>query len=112
VALRLEISLPPQIALDLDPRKVRAVLRSAGSEIAALARRKVRQGVGAGKTYYGAEKGKHRASLPGQPGVAAELRSAGRRALDGIGKAVALNELNPHNSRAQAIAAAMLQAMH
>ena len=32
--LRLEITLPPQIALDLDPRKVRAVLRSAGSEIA------------------------------------------------------------------------------
>jgi hypothetical protein len=28
--LRLEISIPPQIALDLDPRKVRAVLRSAG----------------------------------------------------------------------------------
>jgi hypothetical protein len=34
--LRLEITLPPQIALDLDPRKVRAVLRSAGSEIAAF----------------------------------------------------------------------------
>ena len=32
--LRLEITLPPQIALDLDPKKVRAVLRSAGSEIA------------------------------------------------------------------------------
>ena len=65
--LRLEITLPPQIALDLDPRKVRAVLRSAGSEIAALARRKVRQSTGSGKTYDGAEKGKHRASLPGQP---------------------------------------------
>jgi hypothetical protein len=65
--LRLEITLPPQIALDLDPRKVRAVLRSAGSEIAALARRRVRQSTGTGKTYYGAEKGKHRASLPGQP---------------------------------------------
>jgi hypothetical protein len=60
--LRLEITLPPQIALDLDPRRVRAVLRSAGSEIAALARRKVRQSVGTGKTYYGKEKGKHRAS--------------------------------------------------
>ena len=33
--IRLEITIPPQIALDLDPRKVRAVLRSAGSEIAA-----------------------------------------------------------------------------
>lgn len=65
--LRLEITLPPQIALDLDPRKVRAVLRSAGSEIAALARRKVRQSTGTGKTYYGKERGKHRASLPGQP---------------------------------------------
>ena len=63
--LRLEISIPPPIALDLDPRKVRAVLRSAGSEIAALARRRVRQSTGTGKTYYGAEKGKHRASLPG-----------------------------------------------
>ena len=67
MTLRLEITIPPQIALDLDPRKVRAVLRSAGSEIAALARRKVRQSTGSGKTYYGAEKGKHRASLPGQP---------------------------------------------
>jgi hypothetical protein len=38
--------------------------RAAG---AVLARRKVRQSTGTGKTYYGAEKGKHRASLPGQP---------------------------------------------
>jgi hypothetical protein len=29
--LRLQITIPPQIALDLDPKKVRAVLRSAGS---------------------------------------------------------------------------------
>jgi hypothetical protein len=29
--LPLEITLPPLVALDLDPRKVRAVLRSAGS---------------------------------------------------------------------------------
>ena len=42
----------------LDAHKTRAVLRSAGSEIAALARRKVRQSAGTGKTYYGAEKGK------------------------------------------------------
>jgi hypothetical protein len=27
--LRLEITIPPPVALDLDPRKVRAVLRSA-----------------------------------------------------------------------------------
>jgi hypothetical protein len=30
----LEIIIPPNLSLDLDPRKVRAVLRSAGSEIA------------------------------------------------------------------------------
>jgi hypothetical protein len=76
--LRLEITLPPQIALDLDPRKVRAVLRSAGSEIAALARRKVRQTVGSGKTYYGAGKGPHRASLPGQPPASWTGQLAGR----------------------------------
>jgi hypothetical protein len=64
--LRLEITLPPQIALDLDPRQVRAVLRSAGSEIAALARRKVRQSAGSGRVYYGRGR-RHLASLPGQP---------------------------------------------
>jgi hypothetical protein len=58
MALRLEIAISPAVALDLDPRKVRAVLRSAGSEIAALARRKVRQSTGTGRTYYGKEKGK------------------------------------------------------
>jgi hypothetical protein len=66
MSLRLEITIPPQVALDLDARRVRAVLRSAGSEIAALAGRKVRQSAGTGKTYYG-KGGKHRASLPGQP---------------------------------------------
>ena len=42
MTLRLEITIPPQIALDLDPRKVRAVLRSAGSEIGAMIGRMAR----------------------------------------------------------------------
>jgi hypothetical protein len=66
MALRLEITIPPNLALDLDPRKVRAVPRSAGSEIAAVARRKVRQATGSGRVYYG-RGGRHLASLPGQP---------------------------------------------
>jgi hypothetical protein len=40
--LRLEITIPPQIALDLDPRKVRAVLRSAGSELGGIIGRMAR----------------------------------------------------------------------
>jgi hypothetical protein len=46
------------------------------------------------------------------PAVAAELRRAAREALAGLGAAVGPNELNPHNSQTQAIAAVMLQALH
>jgi hypothetical protein len=46
------------------------------------------------------------------PAVAAELRRAAREALAGLGDAVAPAELSPHNSRTQAIATAMLRALH
>jgi hypothetical protein len=63
----IEIDIPQRYRMAFDRRNVQAVLRSAGAEIAAVARRKVRQSVGSGRLYYGARKGSHRASLPGQP---------------------------------------------
>jgi hypothetical protein len=65
--LLIEITAAAQTALQLDPKLVRAVLRSAGAEIAAVARRKVRTAVGSGRLAYSATKGKHRALLLGQP---------------------------------------------
>jgi hypothetical protein len=58
-------------------------------------------------------RGAQRAELTGQRRLAAELRGAASRALDGLGAAVAQDEpLNPHRSQTQAIAAAMLRALH
>jgi hypothetical protein len=44
--------------------------------------------------------------------LAAELRASAREALAGLGAAAAPQELNPHRSQTQAIAAVMLQALH
>jgi hypothetical protein len=46
------------------------------------------------------------------PAVAAQLRASAREALAGLGAAAAPQELNPHRSQTQAIAAVMLQALH
>jgi hypothetical protein len=58
-------------------------------------------------------RGASRAEPTGQTRLAAELRANVREALAGLGEAVAPNgELNPSRSQTQAIAAAMLQALH
>jgi hypothetical protein len=56
--------------------------------------------------------GAARASLAGERRLAAELRASAREALAGLGAAAAPQELNPHRSQTQAIAAVMLQALH
>jgi hypothetical protein len=83
--LRLEITLPPQIALDLDPRLVRAVLRSAGSEIAAVARRKIRQTTGGGHVYLRPRQG--------PPSCLAAGTAASK--LDGVSMCVASRRAGP-----------------
>jgi hypothetical protein len=57
--------------------------------------------------------GASRASLVGQSRMAAELRGAASRALDGLSAAVAPSApLDPSRSQAQAYASAVLQALH
>jgi hypothetical protein len=65
--LLLEITASAQGALQFDPKLVRAVLRSAGAEIAAVARRKARTAVGSGRLAYSTARGRHRGLLLGQP---------------------------------------------
>jgi hypothetical protein len=63
----LEIDIPQRYRMAFDKKNVQAVLRAAGAEIASVARRKIRQAVGGGRVYYGKGRGRHQASLPGQP---------------------------------------------
>jgi hypothetical protein len=63
----LEIEIPQRYRTAFDKKNVQAVLRAAGAEIASVARRKIRQAVGGGRVYYGKGRGRHQASLPGQP---------------------------------------------
>lgn len=71
----LEIAVPQRYRLSFDKRRTRAVLMKAGREVAADARRLVRRSQGGGRVYYGSEgskyrplmRGRHTASLPGQP---------------------------------------------
>ncbi len=63
----LEIDIPQRYRMAFDKKAVQAVLRAAGAEIASVARRKIRQAVGGGRVYYGKGRGRHQASLPGQP---------------------------------------------
>jgi hypothetical protein len=62
----LETAASAQAVPDFDLKLFRAVLLSAGAEIAAVARRKVRIAVGSGRLLYSANKGRRQASLPGQ----------------------------------------------
>ena len=89
--IKLEISIPQRYRLEFDKKRVRAVLSRAGAEIASVARRKIRQSAGTGRLYYGgAGKGRHRASLPGQPpaswtgALANSIRSKPFRGGDGV----------------------------
>ena len=63
--VRLQITLQPGM-LAYDKTKLRAIFRGAGSEIAGVARRLMRQSQGGGRVYW--KKGKrHQASAPSQP---------------------------------------------
>jgi hypothetical protein len=77
---RLKITVPA-IALVYDKKVLRQTLRTAGSEVAAGARRLIRSSAGGGKVYYGSgggasaafrggyKKGRYRASTAGQAPV-------------------------------------------
>ena len=78
-SLSLKIAVPPY-AFTIDKKLLRATLRRAGAEVAAVARRKITTAVGGGVIYRGpggsAAKyrggytpGKYQASAPGQPPV-------------------------------------------
>lgn len=64
----LQIEIPQKYQLAFSKKDTRSTLRSAGSEIAAVARRMVRRAVGTGRVYYG-QGGRHVASAPGEPPV-------------------------------------------
>jgi hypothetical protein len=64
----LKITLPTA-KLTYDRAEVRKVIRSAGAEVAALARSLIRKAAGGGRTYYKPGGGRYSASLPGQPPV-------------------------------------------
>lgn len=64
----LQIEIPQKYRLAFDKKLTRKTLRAAASEIAAVARRKVRRAVGTGRVYYG-KGGRHVASAPGEPPV-------------------------------------------
>jgi len=56
----------PAATLAFDKKELRKVLRSAGSEVAALARSLIRKSAGGGRTGYKPGGGRYSASLPGQ----------------------------------------------
>lgn len=61
--IRLRVTIQPG-RIDLDKRLLRATMRSAGSEVAAVARQLIRASAGSGRLYRG-----RRASAPGEPPV-------------------------------------------
>lgn len=64
----LQIEIPQKYRLAFDKKLTHKTLRAAASEIAAVARRKVRRAVGTGRVYY-SRGGRHVASAPGEPPV-------------------------------------------
>jgi hypothetical protein len=64
--VRIQIALHPG-ALAYDKKKLRAVFRAAGSEVAGVARRLMRQSQGGGRVYWPKKGVRHQASAPGQP---------------------------------------------
>jgi hypothetical protein len=88
--IALQIEIPQRYRTTFDKKNVTAVLRAAGAEIASVARRKIRQAVGGGRVYYGKGRGRHQASLPGQPpanwsgGLASSIRARPFKNGDGV----------------------------
>jgi hypothetical protein len=86
----LGIEIPQKYRMAFDKKNVQAVLRAAGAEIASVARRKIRQAVGGGRVYYGRGRGRHQASLPGQPpaswtgGLANSIKVHSLKSGDGV----------------------------
>lgn len=73
--IRLSVSVPLALRLTVDRKAKLKVLRRAGSEVAAAARRMVRSSTGAGRTYWGPN-GRYTASAPGAPPVSRTGRLA------------------------------------